>query len=298
MNIPILILFFNRKDTVEQLVEQLSVVQPSTVYLSCDGGRTSQEHQQVISLRESVQESITWDCEIKTNFSEVNLGCKQAVHRAIQWFFNSVPEGIVLEDDCIPSVPFFDYVSTMLEKYRDDKSIATIGGRNELSEFTGENITFCSKFFCWGWASWADRIIDIDVEFGYQKKIPSRILDSAGCLEARHIKGMHQLMVMNHVSSWAYSYDFVFRANEQIHVVPPFNYINNIGLNLGTHGGSDSGADIFVASNKFLSLNSEIEIPIKNNNYMHKYLWAKYGLLKLALFPWIGNIKSFKRFFR
>lgn len=298
MDIPILILFFNRKDTVEQLVEQLSVVQPSTVYLSCDGGRTSQEHQQVISIRESVQESITWDCEVKTNFSEVNLGCKQAVHLAIQWFFNNVQEGIVLEDDCIPSVPFFDYVSTMLEKYRDDKSIATIGGRNELSEFTGENTTFCSKFFCWGWASWADRIIDIDVEFGYQKNIPSRILDGVGCLEARHIKGMHQLMVMNHVSSWAYSYDFVFRANEQIHVVPPFNYINNIGLNLGTHGGSDSGADIFVASNKFLSLNSEIEIPIKNNNYMRKYLWAKYGLLKLALFPWIGNIKSFKRFFR
>ena len=125
------------------LIAELLKIKPSVLYLSSDGGRSPLEHRSVISIRESVIEAINWDCEIHTKFNDANLGCKQAVHSAIQWFFDNVPEGIILEDDCIPSVPFFDYATKMLHFYRDEKSIATIGGRNELSGLSAGKVTFC-----------------------------------------------------------------------------------------------------------------------------------------------------------
>ena len=39
--------------------------------------------------------------------SESNLGCKVGVVRAINWFFNNVQEGIILEDDNVAHPDFF-----------------------------------------------------------------------------------------------------------------------------------------------------------------------------------------------
>ena len=51
-------------------------------------------------------EYIDWDCEVHTLFHPNNLGCKYAMHEAIQWFFSEEAYGIVLEDD-IPCRPVF-----------------------------------------------------------------------------------------------------------------------------------------------------------------------------------------------
>jgi len=298
METPLLILFFNRKDTVLTLMRQLSKIKPSVLYLSSDGGRSAVEQLSVEAIRQDVLEAVKWDCEIHTKFNDENFGCKKGVHSAIQWFFRNVPEGIILEDDCIPSPPFFDYMSKMLQLYRDEKTIATIGGRNELPEFNSRKNIYSSKFFCWGWASWADRVKDIDVEFGYQPNLPQTLYEGVSFYESQHLKGMRQLMTMKVVNSWAYSYDFAFRAKKQLHVLPPLNYINNIGINIGTHSDAKGHGDSCLASDEFVSSVSVIDTPIKNKAYINKYLLAKYGLLKLFLFPWIGQIKTVARFFR
>ena len=45
---------------------------------------------------------IDWQCEVTTRFLDANLGCRKAVSSAIDWFFDEVEEGIILEDDCLP----------------------------------------------------------------------------------------------------------------------------------------------------------------------------------------------------
>ena len=58
-------------------------------------------------LRAVIRKSIDWPCEVHHLFSDKNLGCRLGVTRAINWFFENVDEGIILEDDCIPHLISF-----------------------------------------------------------------------------------------------------------------------------------------------------------------------------------------------
>jgi hypothetical protein len=280
-----------------QLISELAKTEPRTLYLSSDGGRTPDEHILVESIRESVIDAVNWDCDVHTNFGLVNLGCKYSVHQGVQWFFGCVSEGIVLEDDCIPSSAFFDYATEMLHSYRGVRSIATIGARNEVPQFNLAKPVYCSKFFCWGWASWADRILGIDVEVGYKKNPSRKFYGTMGFYESLHVRGMRQLMAMNLVNSWAYAYDFSFRINHQLHILPPYNYINNIGMSDGEHSKHSIRRDDHLISTEPAVIESVYGNPTKTNGYIEKYLLQKYGYIKLFLFPWIGYIKRIRRVF-
>ncbi|WP_052692158.1 hypothetical protein [Teredinibacter purpureus] len=295
MNIPVLLLFFNRRDSIVRLVGALKAVKPEVIYLASDGPRGLAEQEVIFEIRDEVLNAIDWGCEVHTLFSEENLGCKLAVSKGIQWFFSQVDRGIILEDDCIPSPFFFEYCEKMLEKYKTDKTVASIAGRNELSKFGKESHFFSSKFFCWGWASWADRVRGIDVEFGYQKDVLKSIgLRELSFAEKNHVLGIHNLMKTKMVNSWAYSYDLYFRSKKMLHVVPKQNLINNIGIgDEGTHRGSKSGDDTSVFGEGFPI--DDAVAPEVNTLFMRKYFKFVYSPLKLLLFPYIGYINKIRK---
>lgn len=297
MKTPILILFFNREESVLAVVESLSACAPPIIYLASDGGRNPTEHGRVLATREKVLAAIDWQCKVYIKFNDVNLGCKYAVHSAIQWFFENVTEGIVLEDDCVPSNAFLNYAEKMLDSYRDVAEVGTIAGRNEVADFGAEDPIFCSKFFCWGWASWADRIQGVDVEAGYRKKILSDLIDGLGYLEAQHLRGMHSLMLRRQVNSWAYSYDFAFRKKGKLHLIPPVNYVANIGVGVGTHQISAQRQTDIAATESIKFFQVFDGKPKKNSHYLSTYLREKYSYLKIFFFPWIGHIKQMQKFF-
>lgn len=50
----------------------------------------------------------------------------------MDWVFDNEEQAIILEDDCVPSVAFFEYCDFFLDKYKEDKSIGFISGANYL----------------------------------------------------------------------------------------------------------------------------------------------------------------------
>ena len=88
---------------------------------------------------------------------------------AIVWFFNNEKQGIILEDDCIPSISFFMFCDELLEKYKKNKKIKVISGDNgsgllPMKYFEGKDYSYTSLPLIWGWASWEDtwkEIIDL-----------------------------------------------------------------------------------------------------------------------------------------
>ncbi|WP_354623228.1 hypothetical protein [Psychromonas sp. MME2] len=291
--LPVLILVFNRIDALARQIAVLKIYKAQRIFIACDGGRPEKEGEleNVEKVKQELLHLIDWPCEIKTLFRDENLGCKLAVSQAVQWFFAQVGEGIVLEDDCIPSPAFFSYVAEMLDVYRNDKRVATIGGRREL---LGEGTPkFSSKFFCWGWASWGDRINGIDVEFGYQKHLPANINTELSFAEKQHVKGIHNLMLTGMVNSWAYSYDLWFRAQGQLHLVPAKNYISNVGIGSGTHD-TKQKEDGIASHDTYDSLTELIPVQ-RDADYMQAYFRQVYSPLKILLFPFVGDIKRFLR---
>jgi hypothetical protein len=154
---PILLIAFNRPFHTGIVLDRLAQLQPKQLYVVGDGPRTShaEDKAKVEAVRETIFKKVTWECELKTLFREDNLGCGRGPAAAINWFFENVEQGIILEDDCLPSISFFNFCEILLTDFRDDKEIFAISGFNACGEWCSEILDyFFSDGGNWGWATW------------------------------------------------------------------------------------------------------------------------------------------------
>ena len=281
---------FNRLDTVKALVNSLRTVAPAHVYIACDGPRQNivGEEDIVHNIRIKVLEFIDWPCEVHTLFRDKNLGCKIAVSDAVQWFFSNVDKGIILEDDCIPSFNFFEYCEVLLKRYEFDDRIGSISGRNELGCYGVDPIVFSSKFICWGWASWADRISKLDVEYGYHKS-DNVNFEYCTFAEKLHLKSLRGAMLTRQVNSWAFAFDFGFRKNRQLCIIPRHNMVSNVGFGIGGTHSSSRELDQVGVFPDFDSSLSLMDLNVSTNkDFVKKLILSLYSWPKLLV---LSNIR-------
>ena len=150
-------IIFNRPGSTEKVFREIAKARPPKLLVVSDGPRLNRpdEAEIVAKTREIIKE-IDWECEVITNFSETNLGCKKRVSSGIDWVFEQVEECIILEDDCIPHPSFFQYCEELLEKYRNDDRIMAISGDNFQfgKKRTDHSYYFSRYVHIWGWATW------------------------------------------------------------------------------------------------------------------------------------------------
>jgi len=158
LHTPVLFLVYKRPDTTRQVFEAIRQAKPPRLYVAADGPKKNVpgEAEKVKQVREIISNGVDWDCEVKTLFRDENLGCKYGPVEGINWFFKNEEEGIILEDDTLPSQSFFWFCQELLERYKDDTRIMVISGDNFQNGITRGT---CSYYFSrynhiWGWASW------------------------------------------------------------------------------------------------------------------------------------------------
>lgn len=83
IDIPVLILFFNRPNMLKRVFEQVKIAKPSKLYLFQDGARENRldDVVNVQKCREVVSD-IDWECEVYTNYQEKNNGCDPSEYLA------------------------------------------------------------------------------------------------------------------------------------------------------------------------------------------------------------------------
>ena len=88
----VLFIIFNRLDTTLKVFDQIKLSQPAKLYIAADGPRLSREGEGVKceAVKAAVLAAIDWECEVKTLFREENLGPKNGVASAIDWFFEFI----------------------------------------------------------------------------------------------------------------------------------------------------------------------------------------------------------------
>ena len=155
---PILLRFFNRPDKIKKVIDNLSKVEPSIIYLYGDGPSDYkvQHEQKLVEQSRIIATQINWKCKIKKKFMYHNLGGPKAGYDSISWFFSSENQGIILEDDCIPNTDFFKFCDELLEYYKDDNRVGQVTGSNFQKEnIRGDASYYFSKYTHTGdWASW------------------------------------------------------------------------------------------------------------------------------------------------
>ncbi len=158
--IPVLFFPFSRPQYARQVFEVIKKVKPKNFYFYCDKARDGNEEELKNNniIRKYIDE-IDWDCNLKTWFRDENIGAYNSILNAIDWFFEKEEVGIILEEDCLPSLAFFDFCRQLLPKYKNDTRVWYIGGNNLIEDkFKADYDYYFTPFaYQWGWATWRSR---------------------------------------------------------------------------------------------------------------------------------------------
>lgn len=234
LNTAVLFLVFNRIETMKKVFEAIRQAKPPRIYVAADGARVGKvgESQKVKAVRDFINQSIDWECSVKTLFREDNLGCKVAVSSAIDWFFENEDQGIILEDDCLPSHSFFWFCEELLERYKDDYRIGHIGGNNFQNGIKRGNSEYYFSIYShiWGWATWSDRWKNYDVNlenFENSGLIDKIFIDMK---TNRYWKDIFKKMKNEKIDTWDYQWNFALWKQKQLSITPNINLIKNIGF--------------------------------------------------------------------
>lgn len=264
-DIPILLLTFNRLEILKKTFSQIKKIKPTKLYISSDGPRNEKEFNQVNEVRIYIDTEIDWECEIVKIYHDTNLGCKNAVSKAITTFFSYEEMGIVLEDDCFPSLSFFHYCKELLALYKDDERIYSISGYNQQNYWPikAGDYFFSKLGNCWGWASWRRCWINYDVNIADFKKFvdedgfKNSLGKELGKIKEKMIRDG---VILGKADSWALQWGYLRHKNSGLTCIPTKSLIENIGFgDLATHTKEFNPHNVSA---------NEINFPLKENLFV------------------------------
>lgn len=249
-NTPILFLVFNRPEVTRKVFETIRKIKPSQLFIAADGPRLNRPDDvtKCSEVRDIVS-AVDWPCQLFTFFRTENLGCKHAVAQGISWFFEQVPWGIILEDDCLPAQSFYYYCQELLNLYKGDTRITHINGNNFNSPHylkTGYSYHFTYFPQVWGWASWKrawDRY-DPDIKL-YDQFNDSSFFSHCGLSKSEfgELRKKWNNIKNNRIDTWDYQWHFINLLEGSLVISPTQNLISNIGFGIDATHTHDSQSE-------------------------------------------------------
>ena len=291
LSTPVLLIVYNRPDATALVFDAIRQAQPRQLFIAADGPRDGVPNDRARSNNvRKIVSNVDWECEEMTLFHGVNLGCRLGPATAITWFFENVEQGIILEDDCLPSQSFFRYCEELLNYFKDDKRIFSINGSSLGYSSNESSYTYSMFMNMWGWATWkrVARQIDYDLQYWDKMKFKKlwlyRKLNASNYLDVdfnwiRYWEArIHWLL--DGFETWDYQWVFHQLKYNMLSVVPSKNLITNIGF-------GDDATHTFDPKNPVAGLKAEeMDFPlvhpdsvINNTYYLNNYIkkkWCSY----------------------
>ncbi len=295
---PVLLIFFNRPNTLKKVFEMVKNAKPSVLLLYQDGPRDAKPDDKIkIEHCRRIVEDVDWPCKIYKYYQDKNVGCDPSEYLAQKWAFSIVDKCIVLEDDDVPSLSFFDFMTEMLIKYENEDRISIISGMNhfEVSNIK-EDYLFTKNCSIWGWASWK-RVIDAwDTNY-------SELLELGEKQFTKKYKSVYPMKILvkaikNHIKSGKHHYETILIynsiVNNQLTIVPAKNLILNIGNcpEGGTHSSTSIKRLPRAIQKLFLMKTYDFDLQ----NYQKEIIEdTKYSKRVYALMGWSSPLVRLSR---
>jgi hypothetical protein len=244
-SVPVLIIGWRRPDHARRVLEAVRRWQPTKLFLACDGFNPDSPPETidgVLRTRAVFDEPLDWESDVQRRYADSNLGLWRAEQRAMDWFFEECEEGIILEDDCLPSPEFYPYCTELLDRYRSDERVLSISGDNSFGAVLSSDSSygFVRYPLPWGWASWRrawqhydrdlDRFAALRETDGWDRLLP----DPA----ERRVwsERLHSMRVSGIPDTWDHRWIIGAMMHGGLSILPRENLIMNIGYGAGaTH---------------------------------------------------------------
>ena len=290
---PVAFLIFNRPDTTARVFEAIRQAKPPQLLVVADGPRPDRADDiEKCKAARAIIEGVDWDCEVLTNYSDLNLGCKNRVSSGLDWVFDTVEQAIILEDDCLPHPSFFRFCQELLDYYRDDKRIMAISGDN--FQFGRKRTEYSYYFSCynhiWGWASWRRAWQYYDVKMRLWQEIRDGNWLESILGESQSVKYWTKILQTYYdhkIDTWDYPWTFACWIQNGLTILPNVNLVSNIGFREdATHtiGSKSRVANLPV---------KEMNFPLKHPPFLMRHVEAddftQRNDYNLSLFTRLNN---------
>jgi hypothetical protein len=296
MKTPVAFFIFKRPDCTRRVWEAIRQARPPILLLVADGPRDQRDHK-ACEMTRMIVEQVDWPCDVRRNYADVNMGCRDRMATGLNWVFSEVEEAIILEDDCVPAQSFFFFCDELLERYRFDARVMCVSGSNfQRGKSCGPWSYYFSKYpHCWGWASWrrAWKYFDLQVRTWPDVKAVGLLKSVCpGYWERWVWSNAFDRQYRGASRSWAYSWTYTCWVQHGLTVLPAVNLVSNIGTGLdSTHPQDDKwfmnqSIGAVAALDHPLVMIQDIEADARTHNAFFKPPF-KVILFEALLNPWM-----------
>lgn len=232
---PVAFFIFNRPTLTERVFAAIAAARPPCLLVVGDGPRENHpDDVRLVAHTRGVIDRVDWPCEVRTCYSEVNLGCKLRVSSGLDWVFSQVDEAIIIEDDCLPDGSFFRFAEELLDRYRDTEQVHMVAGSNVLAprRFSSDSYYFSRCYTIWGWATWARAWSHYDLEMRQWPEVRDTtwLVDLLGGKpEARVATDIFDRTYAGLVPTWDFQWVFGSWLAGGVSVTPAVNLVTNLG---------------------------------------------------------------------
>ena len=257
---PVLVIGFNRYECFKKVMLKVLRQRDVKLYVSIDGARNKDD----LIEQEKINLFINHlNVEVVINRNEKNLGCALGVSSAIDFLFRHESCGIILEDDVLPSDEFFTFQKFYLKKYKDNKSVYSIGG------FSAANMSrsyMSAHGSIWGWGTWADRWKNFSLK--NRMSFPALIYSfKSECLLSTLINILsNRELRSGKLDTWDYQWKFTRLCQKSYNLLPPKSLVDNIGFDVfaGVHNRGERPKHVVKFSHNASGRNLDPELLLKS----------------------------------
>jgi len=232
----VLLVIFRRPETTSSVFEAVRAAQPPRLYIAADGPRVDHPDDAALcAATRDVVEQIDWPCEVTRLYHDTNVGLVKNLVPAVDTMMDREGEGIILEDDTVPTQTFFDYCDALLARYRDDERVGVVSGYNPaMSTQLDGNVHYFSELpMTWGWATWQRAWQGQDATFkqwpGDTTGFPPSIMRTYGA-PAAWVSWLERVRARDLPSVWDYVFFYHCWVNERLAVLPGRSLVTNVGF--------------------------------------------------------------------
>ena len=264
LDVPVVLIFFNRVDTTQKVFNIIRQAKPPKLFVICDAPRPHKKSDvEQCQAAKAIINQVDWECEVFTNYSDVNLGPRKCISSGLNWVFEQVEEAIVLEHDCLPHLTFFRYCQELLKRYRDNEQIMVISGNNfQYGRKRTEYSYYFSRYsHIWGWATWrrAWQKYDVSIKKWKALRETTWLYDFLQNEQATAYWSRVFDAVLDGFETWDYSLLFSLWVNQALCILPEINLVSNIGFGPNAENCKDSSSPL--ANMPVVSMNSPLKHP-------------------------------------
>jgi hypothetical protein len=163
---PIALFCFNRIDTLILCIESLQLSSESIhsdLIIFSDASRNEKDRQKVVEIRSYII-NINGFKSIRIIHREQNLGVDFNIIKGIQQMSEEYDRFIIVEDDLIVSNQFLRFMNSGLDHFKFFEKVLTLSAFNyvKIPKNYIWDCFFAERSNPWGWATWSNKIKDID----------------------------------------------------------------------------------------------------------------------------------------